>query len=107
VINSMGVPTSLAISLGITILSLGLYAVLVRLAFADRASLLSGGNATAANPWWTLLSPLVYLIVRGIEVRKYEPVGAWAPLVWWIVAAVLTPGVAILSIFAAYGIFTV
>jgi Protein of unknown function (DUF2510) len=105
VVNSINVPITAPITLSIAGLSLVLYVVLVRLAFADRAALLAGGNATAATPWWTLLSPLAYLIARGLEVRKYEEAGAWAPLVWWVVAAILTPGVAVLSVFAAYGLF--
>jgi hypothetical protein len=107
VINSLGAAITVGISLGVAALSLALYVLVVRLAFADRASLLSGGNATAASPWWTLLSPLVYLIVRAIEVRKYEAVGAWAPVVWWVIAAILTPGVAVLTVFAAFGLFAV
>jgi Protein of unknown function (DUF2510) len=105
IISSLGVSITAPVELGTVALSLALYVVLVRLAFADRAGLLAGGNVTAASPWWMLLSPLAYLIARCLQVRMYEQAGAWAPLVWWAVAAILTPGIAVLSFFAAYGIF--
>ncbi len=78
-------------------------AILVALAHADRNGLRAGGNETAASPWWILLTPLVYLILRAREINRYD-VGGWAGLVWWIVAAVLSPGVAILAYFGLIGI---
>jgi hypothetical protein len=78
-------------------------AILIGLAFADRTTLLSRGNNSAASPWWTLLTPLAYLIVRARHVELYAT-GGWASVIWWCVAAILTPGVAVLTVFAVYGI---
>jgi hypothetical protein len=86
--------------------NLVLWATVLALAFLDRARLRSGGNATTASPLWVLLSPLVYLIARAREVRMYAA-GAWTVVIWWCVALVLAPGIAVLGVFAAYGIFAV
>jgi hypothetical protein len=61
-------------------------------AFADRAALTSRG-LRGASPWWMLLSPLAYLIFRGIALRK-SGARHWAP-----VFAIL--GIAALSVLAA------
>jgi hypothetical protein len=89
---------------GLVLLNIVAWVALVVLAFADRAKLYSLGNASAASPWWTLLTPLVYLIVRAQHVRLYA-LGGWASVVWYCIALVVTPGLAILGLFAAYGIF--
>jgi hypothetical protein len=101
---SLAPPPLSALVIGLGLLNLLVWAILVRLAFADRAALLIGGNATVASPWWTLLTPLAYLIVRAREVRLYAT-GGWASVLWWCIAAFLSPGVAVLAIFAVYGIF--
>jgi hypothetical protein len=98
------VPTG-QIVLGFTVLNLALWGLLVRLAFADRRALVEGGNGSAASPWWILLSPLIYLIARARQVRMWEDAGAWAPVIWWVIALVISPGLGALGIFAAYGIF--
>jgi hypothetical protein len=98
------VPTVLLV-IGFTVLNLLLWALLVRLAFADRKALVEGGNGSAASPWWILLSPLVYLILRARQVRMWEEAGAWAPVVWWVIALIVSPGLGALGIFAAYGLF--
>ena len=89
--------------LGGTLLSLLAWAILLRLAFADRAGLLRGGNSTAASPWWVLLTPLAYLIVRARQVQLYAT-GGWASVVWWCLAAIISPGVGVLAVFAVFGI---
>jgi Protein of unknown function (DUF2510) len=89
--------------LGGALLSALAWAILVGLAFADRAGLLRGGNETAASPWWTLLTPLAYLIVRARHVQSYAT-GGWASVIWWCLAAAISPGVGVLAIFAVYGI---
>jgi hypothetical protein len=104
-LNSFGIPPAAVIALVFTVLNAGIVVVLVALAFADRRALLAGGNQSAASPWWVLLTPLAYLIARSIEVAKWE-VGAWTPLIWWIVSAVLAPGLAVLGYFAALGLFS-
>jgi hypothetical protein len=98
-----GNPPILQLALGLTVLSLVFLAILVRLAFADRAGLLMGGNNSAASGWWMLLSPLAYLIARALEVRRWEA-GGWTPVVWWSVAAFLSPGIAVLAYFAVFGL---
>jgi hypothetical protein len=97
------VPTGLLV-LGFSVLNLALAALLVRLAFADRTALFAGGNGSAASPWWILLLPLVYLIARARQVRMWEETGAWAPVIWWVLALVVAPVLAVLGVFAAYGI---
>jgi hypothetical protein len=88
--------------LGISLFTLLAWVILVALAFADRAGLFHGGNATTASPWWTLLTPLAYLIVRARHVQLYAT-GGWASVVWWCLAAFLSPGVAVLAVFAVFG----
>jgi hypothetical protein len=83
-----------------------LWALVLALAFVDRAQLRKGGNVTAASPFWVLLTPLAYLVVRTQHVRMYAT-GAWTLVIWWCVATVLAPGLAVLGVFAAYGIFAV
>jgi hypothetical protein len=106
IINSLATPPLSTIVIGLWLVNLLVWAALVGMAFADRAALLAGGNDTAASPWWTLLTPLVYLIARARHVRLYAT-GGWASVIWWVVAAILSPGVAVLGFFAAVGIFTV
>jgi Protein of unknown function (DUF2510) len=105
IINSLVAPAPSAIAIGFGLVNLLAWAALVGMAFADRAALFAGGNDSAASPWWTLLTPLAYLIARARHVRLYAT-GGWASVIWWIVAAILAPGVAILGFFAAVGIFT-
>jgi Protein of unknown function (DUF2510) len=103
VFNSLAPLPLPSLLLGGALLNVVAWAILVRLAFADRAGLHHGGNSTAASPWWTLLTPLAYLIVRARHVQLYAT-GGWASVVWWCLAALLSPGVAALAIFAVYGI---
>ena len=92
--------------IGLAILNVLLWAALVGMAFADRAALWDGGNESAASPWWALLSPLVYLIVRATHVRLYAT-GGWASVIWCVVATILAPGISVLAYFAAVGLFVV
>jgi hypothetical protein len=103
IFNSLAPLPVPSLILGSTLLTLLAWAILIRLAFADRAELLRRGNSTAASPWWTLLTPLAYLIVRAREVQSYAS-GGWASVLWWAVSAFFTPGVVVLSIFAVYGL---
>jgi hypothetical protein len=91
------------LALGLVVLNLVLWGILVRLAFADRAGLLAGGNGSAASAWWMLLSPLAYLVARAQQVKHWE-VGALAPVVWWSLALIIAPGLAVAGVFAAYGL---
>lgn len=89
---------------GLALLGVAFWAALLALAFADRRKLYSYGNNSAASPLWILLTPLVYLIVRAQHVSLYAQ-GGWASVVWWCIALIVTPGLMLLAIFAAYGIF--
>jgi hypothetical protein len=100
VLPSLPAPT---IMLAIALFTALALAILIGLAFSDRSALISGGNNSAASPWWTLLTPLAYLIVRARHVRLYAT-GGWASVIWWCIAAILTPGAAVLTVFAVYGI---
>jgi hypothetical protein len=88
---------------GFVLVNLLAWAILVWLAFADRTALIIGGNNSAASPWWTLLTPLAYLIVRARQVQLYAT-GGWASVLWWCIAAFVSPGLAVLAVFAAYGL---
>jgi hypothetical protein len=89
--------------LAITLFTVLGWGILIALAFADRSGLVVGGNDSSASPWWTLLTPLAYLIARARQVQLYAS-GGWASVVWWCLAAVLTPGVSVLAVFAVYGL---
>jgi hypothetical protein len=104
IFNSLAPPPLSSLILGLVLLNLLAWAILVRMAFADRAGLINGGNNTAGSPWWTLLTPLAYLIVRARQVELYAT-GGWASVLWWCIAAFVSPGLAVLGVFAAYGIF--
>jgi hypothetical protein len=88
----------------LVILNVVLWAAVIGLAVLDRGKLRSGGNTTAASPLWVLLTPLAYLIVRAQHVRMYAA-GGWTVVIWWCVAAFLAPGLAVLGVFASYGVF--
>lgn len=105
IIDSLVTPSQTSIVIGFGLVNLLAWAALIGMAFADRAALLAGGNDSAASALWALLSPLAYLIARARHVRLYAT-GGWASVIWWIVAAILSPGVAVLGFFAAVGIFT-
>jgi Protein of unknown function (DUF2510) len=77
--------------------------ILGLLAFADRRMLISGGNNSAASGWWILLTSLGYLIARARQVGLYAT-GGWASVIWWCLAAILTPGISVLAIFGVYGL---
>ena len=89
--------------LGICLFTALAWGILIRLAFVDRYGLINGGNNSVASAWWTLLTPLAYLIARARHVQRYA-VGGWASVVWWSLAAILTPGAAVLATFAVSGI---
>jgi Protein of unknown function (DUF2510) len=103
ILESLAPPTVASLLPGLALINLVALAILIALAFADRAALLRGGNATVASPWWTLLTPLAYLIARARQVQLYAT-GGWASVVWWCIAAVLAPGLAVLGVFAGYGL---
>jgi hypothetical protein len=103
IVALVGVGSPLMISVGLAILNLVIFVVLVALAMNDRAALVAGGNGSTGSPWWMLLSPLAYLIARTIEVKRWDS-GGWGPLIWWIVSSILSPGLALIGIFAVLGV---
>lgn len=72
------------------VLGLNLVVLLLSLVigFRDRAKLLSLGHDRTASPWWLILTPLVYLVIRTTHATRATGRGA-APLVVWIVLYVL------------------
>ena len=52
----------------------------------DRKVLLAEAHPTAASSWWFLLSPLAYLIARGVHVRRSMKHG-WAPVIIYIICS--------------------
>jgi hypothetical protein len=103
VFNSLAPLSAPLLVLVIALLSALAWAILIALAFADRSGLINGGNNSAASPWWTLLTPLGYLIARARQIQLYAT-GGWASVVWWCIAAVVTPGISVLTVFAVYGL---
>jgi hypothetical protein len=103
IFNSLAPLPIPSLILGISLFTLLAWLILIRLAFGDRSGLVRGGNNTAASPWWMLLTPLAYLIVRARQVQLYAS-GGWASVIWWCLAAFITPGIAVLAIFAVYGL---
>jgi hypothetical protein len=90
----------------ILVINVALYLAMIGLVISDRRALLQGGNQSAASALWVLLSPLAYLIARSIHVRRWDA-SAWAPLVWWIVASILSPLIAFAAYFAVLGLLPV
>lgn len=69
--------------------------VAAALTMHDRKVLLAEAHPTAASTWWFLLSPLAYLIARGVHVHRHLGRG-WAPVVVYVVCW-LAPVAAVLG----------
>jgi hypothetical protein len=69
---------------GYLALSAALYVINILFAAADRKKLIGWGYLSTASIWWTLLSPLFYLIFRAIAVRREVGRGI-APLIAYLV----------------------
>ena len=106
IINTLAPPAVPALVLTVAALAGVALVILILLAFADRRELISGGNDSAASPWWTFLTPLAYLIVRARHVQLYAT-GGWATLIWWCLATILAPGLSVLATFAVYGLLPI
>lgn len=89
---------------GLLALNVVVWLILYWFARLDRARLFNGGNNTFASPNWVFLTPLVYLIMRAKQVQLYA-LGGWASVIWFCIATVFAPGLALLAFFGAYGIF--
>jgi hypothetical protein len=92
----------------VAILGIAIVLVLVDilLAISDRRKLRSSGFLQTASVWWILLGPVVYLIVRAVNIWREVRHGI-APMITYIVVAVVS-GVLIgilaaLSVIASQG----
>ncbi|MBB5634097.1 uncharacterized membrane protein YhaH (DUF805 family) [Cryobacterium mesophilum] len=92
----------LAIGLGnlyssflIVMTSVIVFVIAIALAIHDHKVMLNSLHPAAASAWWMLLSPLVYLIVRGVHVSRTVGHG-WAPLVVYLICS-FVPAVAVLA----------
>jgi hypothetical protein len=103
IVALVGLATPVSLTLGLAALNLVVWIVLIALAYSDRAALLAGGNGSAASPWWLLLSPFAYMIARSIHVRRWDASG-WVPLIWWILASIVSPVLGVLGVFAVFGV---
>lgn len=72
-------------------------------AIHDQNVMLNSLHPTAASPWWMLLSPLFYLISRGVHVSRTQRQG-WAPLVVFLICS-LMPATVVLAFGALYAFF--
>lgn len=73
------------------LLGLPLIPVLLLFARADRRTLLARGYAPPAI-WWVLLTPLAYLIVRALAVRRAGR-RHWSPMVVYLAQVLVSAGV--------------
>lgn len=65
--------------------------VIVAFAIHDQKVLLNSLHPVAASPWWMLLSPLIYLIARGVHVSRTVGHG-WAPLLVFLLCSLVPAG---------------
>jgi hypothetical protein len=59
--------------------------------FQDRSRLRLLGHDQTASPWWVVLSPLVYLIVRSVRVRQCTGRRGSGPLTTYICLYIAPP----------------
>lgn len=78
---------SIALMYGIAVVQV---AVSIWLAYLDRKALRDFGHTATASPWWNLLMPLVYLIIRSVHVNRAIG-GGTAPLTVYVALYIL-PG---------------
>ena len=79
------------------------FVLAVTMAIHDHKVLLNSLHPKAASAWWMLLSPLVYLIVRGVNVSRNVGHG-WAPLVVYLICSFI-PAVAVLAFSSLFAFF--
>ncbi len=84
----------------IALTSVVLFAFAVSLAVHDRHVLQNSLHTVTATPWWMLLSPTVYLIVRGVHVSRTVGHG-WAPLIVNVLSSIV-PAIAVLAFSTIY-----
>ena len=84
----------------ISITGVVVFVILIAFAIHDQKVMLNSLHPKAASPWWMILSPLVYLIVRGVHVSRNVGHG-WAPLIVYLICN-FAPAAAILTFGALY-----
>ncbi len=84
----------------VTLTGVVLFAFAVALAVHDRHVLQNSLHTETATPWWMLLSPTIYLIVRGVHVSRTVGHG-WAPLIVNILCSIV-PAIAVLAFSTIY-----
>lgn len=97
-------PSALTVEAAVTLLlgwlAVLLFAPVVRIAVtvwighADRQALVRLGHRTTASPWWNVIDPLVYLIVRTVHATRESGTGSGpltAYLCIYIIPAVIAP----------------
>lgn len=80
-----------------------IFIITIAFAIHDHKVMLNSLHPTAASPWWMLLSPLFYLISRGVHVSRTVGQG-WAPLVVFLICS-LMPAAVVLAFGTLYGFF--
>jgi|GEM_PF-5119976 len=84
----------------IALTSVLIFALTVMFAIHDRHVLKASLHTATASPWWMLLSPLLYLVVRGVHVTRTVGHG-WAPLIVHVLCT-LVPSIALVAFSAAF-----
>ena len=72
-------------------LSIAFFVFTFIMGFQDRARLRLLGHDQTASPWWIVLSPLVYLIVRSVRVRQCTGRRGSGPLTTYICLYIAPP----------------
>lgn len=75
-------------------LTIAFFVFTLVLGFQDRSRLRLLGHDQTASPWWIVLSPLIYLIVRSVRVRQSTGRRGSGPLTTYI-CLYIAPGVAL------------
>lgn len=72
-----------------------LFVICVAFATHDQKVMMNSLHSRVASPWWMLLGPFVYLIVRGVHVSRTLGRG-WVPLIVYLICC-FVPTAAILA----------
>lgn len=87
----------------VSLTSVVTFVVAVLFAIHDHKVLLNSLHPKAASAWWILLSPMVYLIVRGVHVSRNVGHG-WAPLIVYLLCS-FVPVAAVLAFSSLFHFF--
>jgi hypothetical protein len=72
-------------------LTIAFFVFTLVLGFQDRSRLRLLGHDQTASPWWIVLSPLIYLIVRSVRVRQSTGRRGSGPLTTYICLYIAPP----------------